>query len=109
MTSTGIHDIGGLEEEFGPIDLREHGYQLWEMQVVPPVLPACDRAVCQTHGLLALLFRQGHVTTDQLRRGVEALPGHREMSYYHRCAARGVGHWPLKHHALKKSEIFTIC
>ena len=33
MTSTGIHDIGGLEEEFGSIDLQEHGYQLWEMQV----------------------------------------------------------------------------
>ena len=31
--SIGVHDIGGLEEEFGPIDTREHGYQLWEMQV----------------------------------------------------------------------------
>ena len=31
--STGVHDIGGLEEEFGPIDTREYGYQLWEMQV----------------------------------------------------------------------------
>ena len=29
----GVHDIGGLEEEFGPIDTREWGYQLWEMQV----------------------------------------------------------------------------
>ena len=31
--STGVHDIGGLEAEFGPIDTREYGYQLWEMQV----------------------------------------------------------------------------
>ena len=31
--STGVHDIGGLEDEFGPIDTREYGYQLWEMQV----------------------------------------------------------------------------
>ena len=29
----GVHDIGGLEEEFGPVDTREWGYQLWEMQV----------------------------------------------------------------------------
>ena len=29
----GIHDIGGLDEEFGPIDTREFGYQLWEMKV----------------------------------------------------------------------------
>ena len=29
----GVHDIGGLEEEFGPLDTREWGYQLWEMQV----------------------------------------------------------------------------
>ena len=33
MCSSGVHDIGGLEEEFGPIDTREYGYQLWEMQV----------------------------------------------------------------------------
>ena len=33
MASTGVHDIGGLEEEFGPIDQREYGFQLWEMQV----------------------------------------------------------------------------
>ena len=31
--SLGVHDIGGLEDEFGPIDTREYGYQLWEMQV----------------------------------------------------------------------------
>ena len=29
----GVHDIGGLEEEFCPLDTREWGYQLWEMQV----------------------------------------------------------------------------
>ena len=32
--SIGVHDIGGLEDEFGPIDTREYGYQLWEMQVI---------------------------------------------------------------------------
>ena len=31
-----------------------------------------------------LLVRQGLLTTDELRRGVEALPGHADMSYYHR-------------------------
>eukprot|EP00092_Neocalanus_flemingeri_P003611 GFUD01003875.1.p1 GENE.GFUD01003875.1~~GFUD01003875.1.p1 ORF type:complete len:443 (+),score=136.99 GFUD01003875.1:43-1371(+) len=72
MSSTGVHDIGGLEEEFGPIDLREHGYQLWEMQV---------------HATLVLLAQQGLLTTDELRRSVEALPGHTSMSYYHRWAA----------------------
>lgn len=42
--SVGIHDIGGLEKEFGPIDTREHGYQLWEMQ---------------THAILVILAQKG--------------------------------------------------
>ena len=41
----------------------------------------------QTHGILVLLVRQGLLTTDELRRGVEALPGHADMSYYHRFGA----------------------
>jgi len=72
MASTGVHDIGGLEEEFGPIDQREYGFQLWEMQV---------------HATLVLLSQQGLLTTDELRRSVEALPGHIDMTYYHRWAA----------------------
>ena len=38
----------------------------------------------QTHGLVVLLAQQALLTTDELRRGVEGLPGHRHMSYYHR-------------------------
>ena len=67
-----VHDIGGLQEEFGPIDTREWGYQLWEMQV---------------HAVLVVLTRKGLMSTDELRRSMESLPGHREMSYYHRWAA----------------------
>ena len=40
----------------------------------------------QTHSILVLLVQQGLLTTDELRRGVEALPGHAQMSYYHRFA-----------------------
>jgi len=68
----GAHDIGGLEGEYGAIDRTEKGFHLWEMQ---------------THGILVLLVRQGLLTTDELRRGVEALLGHLDMSYYHRWAA----------------------
>lgn len=66
------HDIGGLEAEFGKIDRGEPGYAMWETQ---------------THALLVLLSRQGIVSTDELRRAVEALPGHRELGYYHKWAA----------------------
>ena len=38
MSSLGVHDIGGLEEEFGPVDTREYGFQLWEMKVMNVVL-----------------------------------------------------------------------
>ena len=68
----GPHDIGGLEEEFGAIDRTEKVFHLWEMQ---------------THGILVVLVREGFLTTDELRRGVESLPGHADMSYYHRWAA----------------------
>ena len=70
--SVGVHDIGGLLEEFGPIDTREWGYQLWEMEV---------------HAVLVLLTRKGLMSTDELRRSIEALPGHRDMTYYHKWAA----------------------
>ena len=29
-TSLGIHDIGGIEEEFVPFDTREYGYNSWD-------------------------------------------------------------------------------
>ena len=67
-----VHDIGGLQEEFGPIDTREWGYQLWEMQV---------------HAVLVVLTRKGLMSTDELRRAMENLPGHCDMTYYHRWAA----------------------
>jgi len=68
----GPHDIGGLEKEYRTIDRSERGFHLWEMQ---------------THSILVLLVQKGLLTTDELRRGVEALPGHAQMSYYHRWAA----------------------
>lgn len=44
--SAGVHDIGGLLEEFGPLDTREWGYHLWEMQV---------------HAVLVVLTRQARL------------------------------------------------
>ena len=70
--SSCVHDIGGLEEEFGPIDRREWGYLQWEMQV---------------HAVLVVLTRKGLMSTDELRRAMENLPGHSDMTYYHRWAA----------------------
>ena len=67
-----VHDIGGLQDEFGSIDTREWGYQLWEMQV---------------HAVLVVLTRKGLMSTDELRRAMENLPGHCDMTYYHRWAA----------------------
>merc|ERR1712183_527119 len=67
-----VHDIGGLQGEFGPIDTREWGYQLWEMQV---------------HAVLVVLTRKGLMSTGELRRAMENLPGHCDMTYYHRWAA----------------------
>ena len=67
-----VHDIGGLEAEFGPIDRREWGYQQWEMEV---------------HAVLVVLTRKGLMSTDELRRAMENLPGHCSMTYYHRWAA----------------------
>ena len=31
--------------------------------------------------------RKGLMSTDELRRAMESLPGHKDMSYYHRWAA----------------------
>ena len=91
----GPHDIGGYEEEYRTIDRSEKGFHLWEMQVCPlhPDHPWFSMRLIlqyikflhpQTHSILVLLVQQGLLTTDELRRGVEALPGHAHMSYYHR-------------------------
>ena len=41
----------------------------------------------KVHATLVILTQRGLMSTDELRRAMEALPGHREMSYYHRWAA----------------------
>ena len=38
----------------------------------------------QVHATLVILAQKGLMSTDELRRAMEALPGHKEMTYYHR-------------------------
>ena len=87
MSSLGVHDIGGLEEEFGPVDTREYGFQLWEMKVMNVMLMFMLTQCIQVHATLILLTQQGLMSTDELRRAMECLPGHKTMSYYHRWSA----------------------
>ena len=54
-----MHDVGGVTDLFQPLDLAEREYALWERKC---------------HALLVLLVSRKHMSTDELRRGVEALP-----------------------------------
>ncbi len=69
---SGIHDMGGRREEFGPVDKSQHELEDWEhlADAVNYVLNA-----------------KGHKTTDEMRRAIESLEDYREMSYYERWAA----------------------
>lgn len=40
--------------------------------------------IAQVHATLVILAQKGLMSTDELRRAMEALPGHKEMTYYHR-------------------------
>ena len=65
----GIHDVGGLQA--GPVERVEHDYQLWEKRV---------------DALMVLLSRKRRFTVDELRKGIESLPGdaYDRLSYYER-------------------------
>jgi hypothetical protein len=67
----GYHDLGGLPA--GPVDRSEHEYAPWEKRV---------------HALLVLLSdpTRSLVSTDELRRGIEALGAaeYDRLSYYER-------------------------
>ena len=54
----GVHDMGGLKA--GPVERVEHDYQLWEKRV---------------DALMVLLSRKRRFTVDELRKGIEFLPG----------------------------------
>lgn len=51
--TTGTHDIGGLDDESGPIDVESGSkkYKLWELQ---------------THCLVTLLSKKGLITVDEV-------------------------------------------
>jgi hypothetical protein len=68
----GYHDIGGLS--LGAIDRAEHDYALWEKRV---------------DAMLVLLTKKGHITTDELRLGIETLgaDAYERLSYYERWIA----------------------
>lgn len=68
----GVHDVGGLPD-LDPIDLREPPVAYWERT---------------THVLVGLVSAKGHLTVDELRRGIEALPpsAYESLSYYEKWA-----------------------
>jgi hypothetical protein len=65
------HDMGG--EPAGPVERSEHDYALWEKRV-----DALKALLSPPHRAL--------VTTDELRRNIEALPpdAYDRLSYYER-------------------------
>ena len=51
-----VHDRGGGDA--GPIDRSEHEYSMWEKN---------------THALMMVLVRHGHINLDEFRRAIEAI------------------------------------
>ena len=68
----GVHDMGGLQA--GPVQRVEHDYQLWEKRV---------------DALMVLLTRKKQLTVDEMRKGIESLPGdaYDRLTYYERWTA----------------------
>lgn len=66
--------MGGVDALFGPIDRTEKAFAFWERQ---------------THALLVLLNSKRMMSTDELRRGIEALPEstYAAWGYYEKWAA----------------------
>ena len=69
---TGVHDMGGRREEFGPVDREQHELEDWERLA---------------DAVNYVLNVKGHKTTDEMRRAIEGLEDYKEMSYYERWAA----------------------
>ena len=65
----GVHDMGGLQA--GPVQRVEHDYQVWEKRV---------------DALMVLLTRKKQLTVDEMRKGIESLPGdaYDRLTYYER-------------------------
>jgi hypothetical protein len=65
----GHHDMGGLPA--GAVEPSEHDYALWEKRV---------------DALMVLLSRKRRFTVDELRKGIESLPGdaYDKLTYYER-------------------------
>ena len=65
----GVHDMGGLQA--GQVERVEHDYQLWEKRV---------------DALMVVLSRKRRFTVDELRKGIESLPGdaYDRLTYYER-------------------------
>ncbi len=69
---SGVHDMGGRRDEFGPIDRSQHELEDWERLA---------------DAVNIVLNAKGHKTTDEMRRAIESLDEYGEMSYYERWAA----------------------
>lgn len=69
----GVHDMGGRPND-NPIDQSEHIFSDWERH---------------THAMVGVLREKRLITTDELRRGIEAIAPQEYvgLSYYERWAA----------------------
>jgi hypothetical protein len=68
----GVHDIGGVTKFMcEPVDVEPHALTLFDKRV---------------DALRALVAAKGHMTVDELRRGIEAIPeaDYHRLSYYQR-------------------------
>ena len=74
MCPVNAHDVGGADLAAVPLDLSERSYELWEREV---------------HALLVCLVSAGHMTVDEMRRGIEHLPAdtYNSWGYYEKWAA----------------------
>ena len=70
---SGVHDMGGRPTD-GSIDQGEHTLTDWERR---------------THALVGVLREKRLINTDELRRGIEAIPAadYEALSYYERWSA----------------------
>ena len=68
-----VHDMGGRPRD-EPIDSSEHALMDWERR---------------TNALVGALREKSVINTDELRRGIEAIPAHEyeSLSYYERWSA----------------------
>lgn len=70
---SGVHDMGGRPND-DPIDQAEQTLMDWERR---------------THALVGVLREKRIMNTDELRRGIEAIPAreYESLSYYERWSA----------------------